>query len=564
MNLMTTSALAAVSGAAVASLLLTAWWVGSGRRTRLATRSSLPATRLAARHPALAAACRASTTILLILLTAALLGASVMTASNRAMGWVRTTDELWQTLTTPSQTGAVSVVPLSTVDQRVSQAIAAQPAVSGGSAGSTSITPATQPPDFTYRSDLGAWRAQVAGAASGITSSVTVWTPPGWSAQDGRSYDVVVLLHGYPGSDDGPLDALHVAQTVPELMASGAIRPTIVVVPYIRINGEEPDCLDLAGRPQVETFVVGDVVAAVRQAFPNVTTEPSGWLLAGVSSGGYCAPALALRHPDLFYGAVAMGGYDVPQLGGLAHADPAVRSQATISRMVLTASTPARLYVAASPADTDSVGLAQDVSAAARPGDRIAVDSSVSGGHSWAVWSQQLPGALRWWGQRDRDAAPASSSTGGSASDGTASSGTASVGAGAAGTGGAQSAGDQVATDTLSGQGRPVSLFSVRGAGTLAVSVLASVAALGACLLVGSRRARPQERGPSRSRLGRLRLAGPWLRRLVWGLGAYAARVGLVGMTALLLAATAGIAVNRSETFFASWTDLATNWATLF
>lgn len=585
MSLMTTRALLAVVAVTVLVLAGSAWWLG---RSRGVLRRLLA--------------------VVATLSSGALLAATVMTASNQTMGWVRSTGELWHMLTASGGGSQAQVVPLSVVDGRISQALAVAVGglhVSGGAAGTRGIAPGatgtspaaaspaaagtapaagstsgqtgTAPAPFSYDSRLGAWRTELAGTASGVSSSVTVWTPPGWGPQDGRTYDVVVLLHGYPGSDDGPLAALDVADVVPRLMRDGVIRPTIVVVPYLHSDAGEPDCLDVTGRAQMETFVAGDVVAAVRQAFPNVTADPGGWLLAGVSSGGYCAPVLALRHPDLFYGAVSMGGYDAPQLGALAHADPATRTQATVSRMVAQSDQPVRLYVAASADDADSVALARNVTAVQRQGDRLTVDTSVGGGHSWAVWARQLPGGLAWWGQRDAGTAPAGSAGGGSAGAAAGSTASGAVAgasgdaagasgqaAGAAGVVGASpaSGGDDGAVEAgLLPSGSRVTALSLRGAGTLAAALGVSVLAVLACVLLG-----PRLGGRGRGRAGAVVGRPGWavaVRGLGRGVAGYLGRVALVCVAATTVAATAGIIVNHSEVFFSSWADLAANWSTL-
>jgi enterochelin esterase-like enzyme len=123
-------------------------------------------------------------------------------------------------------------------------------------------------------------------------------------------YPVVYLLHGMPGSPQGFVGALRLAQVGDRLGT-----PFIAVAPPAgatgRYNGE------WAG--PWERYLVDDVVPWVNT---NLPVGPS--TIAGLSAGGYGAVDIALRHPGLFSTVESWGGYFEPfRDGPLARASAA-------------------------------------------------------------------------------------------------------------------------------------------------------------------------------------------------------------------------------------------------
>lgn len=464
-------------------------------------------------------ALRRVTSALLVVLTAALLSGTLAASANVHMGWFRTGGDLWRTMTghgaplgdslpveplpAPGEghTAGTSDAP----DAPLPQSLSGHP---GSPAWTTS---------FAWDSRQRAWTAKVRGPASGLDREVTVWTPPGYSPTSRTTYDVVVFLHGFPGSNVGVTRSLDVGATIDGLMAHGELRPTILVVADLSMGGLPPDCVDVRGRAAVETFLTQDLVQSVRTNFPNVSGWRSGWLIGGISAGAYCASVLYLRHQDQFWGAVAMSGYDTPELGVLSHADRSVREAFTVSHMLAsTDRSSARMWLSGTPNDGDAMGLLGRATRAARPGDDITVHVDLTGGHSWRTWAGQFPLALRWWTQGVADE----------------------------GASGPRSAVTQPFTAPPSSQESTwlTRTFGLAGWGTLWASVLVSVGLLGAVVLLA----------PRTGWTGRARL---------WG---HLVRLVGVGVVSAALCLCVIIVVNRSQGFFSSWGDLLDNWSMFF
>jgi enterochelin esterase-like enzyme len=145
-------------------------------------------------------------------------------------------------------------------------------------------------------------------------STAYVYLPPGYGdrANSRRRYPVVYLLHGYPG---GPIDwfrAGGVQGIMDAMLAAGLVRPMIVVAPDASGGWfHDSEMLDQVGGPQVEDYLVGPVVRAIDRRFRTVANR-AGRAIGGMSSGGYGALNLGLRHQGVFSVILSMMPYGDP------------------------------------------------------------------------------------------------------------------------------------------------------------------------------------------------------------------------------------------------------------
>jgi enterochelin esterase-like enzyme len=139
-------------------------------------------------------------------------------------------------------------------------------------------------------------------ALGGRAGTTYVYLPPGYGAPaDARHrYPVVYLLHGYPGSAADWFRAGRVPRTMDMLLAERLVQPMIVVAPSASGGwGHDSEMLDQVGGPQVETYLTRDVVHAVDARYRTVA-DRTGRAIGGMSSGGYGAINLGLRHQDVY------------------------------------------------------------------------------------------------------------------------------------------------------------------------------------------------------------------------------------------------------------------------
>ncbi len=137
----------------------------------------------------------------------------------------------------------------------------------------------------------------------GTSSSIEValYTPPGYDADPTRRYPVVYSAPFLPG----PL-----APLFDGFFTSGTAPPEILV--FVReIGGPYPDdeCIDsYDGREKIESFIVDTIVPWVDAHYRTIAS-PDARTVFGFSQGGFCAPMLLFRHPDVFRQSVSLSGY---------------------------------------------------------------------------------------------------------------------------------------------------------------------------------------------------------------------------------------------------------------
>lgn len=131
---------------------------------------------------------------------------------------------------------------------------------------------------------------------------VPVYLPPGYGAGSDR-YPVVYLLAGFSGRGTAMLNETmwdeNIAQRLDRLIASGAIRPLIVVMPdcATRLGGSQYINSTATGRYQ--DHLTDELVPFIDRTYRTVPHRDAR-VAMGKSSGGYGATILGMRRPDLF------------------------------------------------------------------------------------------------------------------------------------------------------------------------------------------------------------------------------------------------------------------------
>jgi enterochelin esterase family protein len=131
---------------------------------------------------------------------------------------------------------------------------------------------------------------------------VPIYLPPGYAASGAR-YPTVYMLSGFTGRGTMQLnDSMweeNLAQRLDRLIASGAIRPLIVVMPdcLTRLGGSQYINSSAVGR--YEDHVVQELVAFTDHKYRTIAQRDAR-AVVGKSSGGYGALILAMRNPNVF------------------------------------------------------------------------------------------------------------------------------------------------------------------------------------------------------------------------------------------------------------------------
>lgn len=136
---------------------------------------------------------------------------------------------------------------------------------------------------------------------------LSIYLPPGYGSSPTRRYPVVYEV---PWAYAWWATAVDVKPMLDGLIDAGQVPAEIVV--FVGVDGapyKDTECVNSAdGREWIETYVSQTVPTYVDQSYRTIAT-PAARAIYGFSQGGYCAPMLALRHPDVFGQAIAFSGY---------------------------------------------------------------------------------------------------------------------------------------------------------------------------------------------------------------------------------------------------------------
>ncbi len=139
--------------------------------------------------------------------------------------------------------------------------------------------------------------------------TVSIFMPPGYDPNGTRRYPV--LYEAPTGLGLWNQGTSSVAAT-DALIDAGTIPASIVV--YVDEWGApypDTECADSTdGRMKMETFISSTVVQYVDSHYLTIA-KPGARGLMGMSTGGFCAPMITLRHPDVFGSSISFSGYFV-------------------------------------------------------------------------------------------------------------------------------------------------------------------------------------------------------------------------------------------------------------
>ncbi len=112
---------------------------------------------------------------------------------------------------------------------------------------------------------------------------------------------LVILLHGVYGSHWVWTMKAGVHRTAQRLIDEKHIKTIALAMPSDGLFGDGSGYLPHSGR-EFEKWIVDDVPAAVREAFPNLKFDDEAVFVAGLSMGGFGAMRLGANYPQRFRG----------------------------------------------------------------------------------------------------------------------------------------------------------------------------------------------------------------------------------------------------------------------
>lgn len=248
----------------------------------------------------------------------------------------------------------------------------------------------------------------IKGAHSNISDVVYVALPPKIAAQMlanpnspsiGSDYQIVELFSGSPGVPQTWIGSMAGIKTLENLENAGLVQNTIVVIPAINVApGQDTECLNLIGGPQVETWITTDMHEFARR-FLGVDNRR--WSTFGYSTGGWCAAEAAIHNPGLYSSAVSLAGYFTPQFSfGVSKSQKVYYAkQYDLIAALKSQPTSVRLMIIAGQKDKFASAAAKNFMKAAKSLIPIRYVDIPSGGHNTNVWKPFVGTAFQWINQ---------------------------------------------------------------------------------------------------------------------------------------------------------------------
>jgi S-formylglutathione hydrolase FrmB len=261
------------------------------------------------------------------------------------------------------------------------------------------------PPALTQQvGSTGLVRYVVHGPLSGLTGTVLVQLPPGYTSAGATGrYPVLEAFHGYPSEPLSWIKVFHLGRAVDRQVRAHDLRQPLVVMPQVEIpRGVDTEGVNgQAGQPQVETWLTRDVPDWVGKHF-RVLANRNAWATIGYSAGGFDAAMATILHPAQYGSGIVLGGYFKPDFGPFYEpftATSPLGRRYDLSRAVAHHPPPVSLWVETSHADPLSFHSSAQFLRAARAPTAVHAVVLQNAGHRDSVWITLLPQALRWLGQ---------------------------------------------------------------------------------------------------------------------------------------------------------------------
>jgi enterochelin esterase-like enzyme len=245
------------------------------------------------------------------------------------------------------------------------------------------------------------------GPRSGISRGGLVYLPPQYfePRYAHTDFPVVELIHGTPGSPDSWAVNLEVGLVADQLISHHEMGPMVLVMPTMSVGDHFEECVNAPGALD-DTYITQDVRTDIEARF-RVSQSPAEWGIGGLSSGGYCAANLALRHPQDFGAAGLMDAYfrptDGPAAAALDHNLAAERANDPLlaARALAVGASPLpSFWIAAGTGSAGDIISAEAFAGALHGVEQVTLYREPGVGHNLHAWRPATPRMLAWmWTQ---------------------------------------------------------------------------------------------------------------------------------------------------------------------
>ncbi|RKE22494.1 esterase family protein [Streptomyces sp. TLI_171] len=248
---------------------------------------------------------------------------------------------------------------------------------------------------------------RISGARTGLSTDGYAYLPPQYfqPGNEQKKFPAIIAMTGFPGDAKALITRFNYPGVALDEIRAGRMQPTVLVLmrPSPAMPAD-PECENVPGGPQAETYFAKDVPRALGAAY-RIASAPGSWGVMGNSTGGYCAAKLAMRHPEVFGGGVSISGYlkaaeDVTT-GDLFKGSQQRRDEADLLWRLQHLPMPATAVMlsGAEKGDGDFRQEADAFTAAAKPPLATGVASVPEGGHNYTTWIKLLPAGFQFLSQ---------------------------------------------------------------------------------------------------------------------------------------------------------------------
>ena len=214
---------------------------------------------------------------------------------------------------------------------------------------------------------------------------------------------LVILLHGVYGSHWAWAAKAGVHRTAQRLIDEKKIKPMALAMPSDGLFGDGSGYLPHSGF-DFESWIVDDVPAAAREAFPQINPEKSGLFVAGLSMGGFGAMRLGAKYPQRFRGFAGHSSItEIRQMADFVEEPLSIYRQDDPAEGSVLAQL--RNNRAQLPPFRFDCGLDDDLLPANRTLHERLLEENIPhdyqefpGGHEWAYWEKHIEKTLLFFG----------------------------------------------------------------------------------------------------------------------------------------------------------------------
>ncbi|WP_153505449.1 alpha/beta hydrolase [Cumulibacter manganitolerans] len=239
------------------------------------------------------------------------------------------------------------------------------------------------------------------GAQTGYQLPAKVYLPGAYFADPSRTFPVLELLTGYPGSILSWTQAMGLQAELNARIADGSVPPVIAVMPTQNpVANRDSECVDATSgaHTKAATYLGSDVPQYIAQHY-RAATGRANWVVGGYSTGGFGAADVGLHYNDQFGSIIFLSGYVRPILDSTTgplfrhrHDGAAYDVTAMLGQHHL----PVSIYLITAKDNKRDVRQADLLASHIPPTDLVSFETTSTGGHSFPVWRIGFDHAIRW------------------------------------------------------------------------------------------------------------------------------------------------------------------------